>query len=153
MDHRMIRKDAPTVSSMDGDPVRNIAIAYLVAGFTMVGLDFCWLSLTASFYRRTLGPLLANATFWPAAIAFYPVYLAGVLCFAIWPALELDGWHGAGLRGAFFGLVAYATYDLTNMATLKAWPLSVTVLDMGWGTLLTAITAGVATALTLALEK
>ena len=133
--------------------MRPIAIAYFAAALTMVGLDFCWLTLTGPFYRRMLGPLLADTTFWPAAVAFYLVYLAGVLCFAVWPAFERGTWWNGAVRGALFGFVAYATYDLTSMATLKVWSLRITLLDMGWGTLLTAITASVSAALTLALEK
>jgi uncharacterized membrane protein len=134
--------------------MREIVIAYLVVAVTMVALDFGWLSLTMDpLYRRALGSILAEHVNMMAAVSFYLIYVAGVVFLAVWPAFESGNWRGALLRGAVLGLVAYGTYDLTNMATLKVWALQVTLLDMAWGAFLTATAAGVGAAITLALEK
>jgi uncharacterized membrane protein len=134
--------------------MRDTAIAYLAAALVMGGLDFTWLSLTrAPLYQRGIGPLLAAEPNMMAAIAFYLLYLAGVVFFAVRPALVDGAWTAALLPGAILGLVAYGTYDLTNMATLKGWPLHVTLIDMAWGCLLTAVTAGLGAWAALAWEK
>ena len=134
--------------------MRDILIAYLVAAVVLVGLDFCWLRLTAGpLYHQALGPLLAEHPSMPPAVAFYLLYLCGVVYLAVQPALESGDWHVALLRGAALGLIAYGAYDLTNMATLKLWSLRVTLLDMAWGTFLTAAAASVSASVTLALEK
>ncbi len=134
--------------------MRDIGIAYLTAALVMGGLDFAWLSMTKEpLYNRGLGPLLAEQPNMAAAIAFYLLYLAGVVFFTVRPALADGSSAGALMPGAIMGLVAYGTYDLTNQATLKGWPLHVTIIDMAWGCLLTATTAAVSTAVTLALEK
>jgi uncharacterized membrane protein len=112
-----------------------------LAGYVGAALAFClldagWLTLTnATLYRPALGPLLADQVRALPAILFYVVYLAGVTLFAVRPARR---WLGAAALGAALGLVAYATYDLTNEATLKLWPLRLTLLDLGWGTFVTA---------------
>jgi len=128
-------------------------IAYLAAAFAMVVLDYCWLTLMGGLYHHVLGPILADKPFLPAALAFYLLYLAGVVYFAVRPALESGGWHQALVPGAVLGLIAYGTYDLTNMATLKVWSWHITVLDMAWGTVLTAIAAGTGAAAALAFER
>jgi uncharacterized membrane protein len=88
-----------------------------------------------------------------AAVAFYIIYVLGVVFFAIKPALESRDWRSALIRGALFGFFAYATYDLTNLATLKVWSLKVSLIDMAWGTFITAAAASVSAAVTMALEK
>lgn len=121
-----------------------IALPVLLA--TLAILDFLWLSTaTRLFYRPRLGPLLNEMPVWPAAVAFYLLYAAGVTLFVLRPALA-DGTSPliAALYGAAFGLVAYGTYDLTNHATVKGWPWAVTLVDMGWGALLTALASGLA---------
>jgi uncharacterized membrane protein len=134
--------------------MRDTLIAYLSAALVMVALDFCWLSLTAeSLYHHALGPLMSEKTYWPPAIAFYLLYLAGLVFFAVLPALESGGWREALLRGAALGLVAYGAYDLTNMATLKVWPLHITLVDMAWGAFITAVASGASAASTLTLGK
>ena len=114
-------------------------IAYGAALLVMAGLDFAWLSAMATpFYRRHLGAVMAENPDMKAAFAFYAVYLFGILYFAVRPALASADWRVAALNGALFGFFAYATYDLTNLATLKSWSLSVSLIDIGWGTVLTA---------------
>jgi uncharacterized membrane protein len=122
--------------------MKPIISALLGTGVAMLVLDGVWLSSMASrFYRPRLGDLLA-ANFKPApALAFYAIYLFGVTRFAVLPAVQEGGWERAALDGALLGLVAYATYDLTNMATLRDWDWSVTIVDLIWGSLLTAVAA------------
>jgi len=121
------------------------AIAYLTGLVVMAGLDFLWLiNTSASLYRRDLGPLLADHPRTGAAVIFYLAYAAGIVIFAVRPALAATDWRGAALFGALFGFFAYATYDLTNFATMKVWSLRVSVWDIGWGALLTAVAASVA---------
>lgn len=134
--------------------MRNAVIAYAVAALVMAGLDFIWLSLTVDpLYHRALGTVMAEKPYIPAAVAFYLIYVLGIVFFAVWPALENGDWRTAAMRGAVLGFLAYATYDLTNMATLKVWSLKVSLIDMAWGTFLTATAAGASAAATLAVEK
>lgn len=111
-----------------------------------VVIDAIWLGLVApKFYKRHLGHLLAEKPNFIAAIIFYVVYLLGMGYLIVWPAIE-GGQVGLGfLKGAIFGLVAYATYDLTNLATLKKWSIKVTVIDLIWGTCLSSLIAGLTT--------
>jgi len=116
---------------------KNILSMYLLTFVVFFLIDMVWLGLVAkNFYRRHLGDMLSAKVVWPAAILFYLLFIAGLLLFVIEPA------QGSALhalwKGAFFGLIAYATYDLTNLATLKNWPLLVTVVDLFWGTILGA---------------
>ena len=117
-------------------------IAYVACLVVMGGLDFFWLTtMSPTLYRRDLGVLLADDPNMPVAVIFYLTYMVGILIFAVRPALTSGDWRTAALYGALFGFFAYATYDLTNFATLKVWTLRVTVLDMTWGTFLTGVTA------------
>jgi len=118
--------------------------AYVAAAVAMLGLDAIWLSLTANaLYRPVLGDLMFDG-FRPApAIAFYALYICGVVIFAMRPALAARRWTAALINGALFGLFAYGTYDLTNQATLKTWSTTITLADMAWGATLTAMTASV----------
>lgn len=130
-----------------------IAASYLAAGLVMGILDFIWLrTMVDSVYRPGIGAVLAEKPNMAAAIAFYLVYLAGVVVFAVRPALEAGNWKTALLLGGLFGLFAYATYDLTNLATLKVWSLKVSLLDMAWGALLTALAASAGAAAGLAVK-
>jgi uncharacterized membrane protein len=117
-------------------------IAYLSAALVMLGLDSIWLTLTAnSLYRPAIGELMLDG-FRPApAIAFYALYLCGIVVFAIRPAFRTGRWTTALASGALFGLFAYGTYDLTNQATLKIWSTTITLADMAWGSALTAVSA------------
>lgn len=114
---------------------------YAVTLGAFLALDALWLGVIArGFYRRQLGFLLADEVRWGAAALFYLLYVAGVLILVVLPHQEGTLLRTA-LLGAVFGLCAYAAYDLTNLATVARWPLRVTVVDMAWGTLLTAATA------------
>jgi uncharacterized membrane protein len=118
--------------------LKNILVTYLLTLVIFFLIDMVWLGLVAKdFYRRHLGAMLSPKVNWPAAILFYLLFIAGLLLFVIEPA------QGNALqalwKGAVFGLIAYATYDLTNLATFKNWPLLVTVVDLVWGTVLGAL--------------
>jgi uncharacterized membrane protein len=116
--------------------------AYGGAMAAMLALDAVWLSTMAErLYRPQLGDLLAKDFRVAPAIAFYLLYLFGIVYFAALPALKDGGWRRALVNGALLGLVAYGTYDLTNQATLRHWPVLVTALDLIWGSLLTAAAA------------
>lgn len=113
----------------------------------LLALDMLWLGVIArAFYRQQMGGLLSPTVNWGAALAFYALFLVGLVVFVIAPAVEKQSWLQALRMGAFFGLVTYATYDLTNYAVIKDWPLPLTIVDMAWGA---ALSAGVATITTL----
>ena len=117
-------------------------IAYLVCLVVMGGLDFLWLSNTsASLYHRDLAPLLADNPNMTVAVIFYLIFIVGILIFAVRPALASGDWRTAALYGALFGFFAYATYDLTNQATLNNWSMKLTLIDLAWGTVLTGTCA------------
>ncbi len=100
-------------------------------------IDMVWLVLVAKkFYQDQIGFLMKPDINWFAAIIFYLLFIAGLIIFVITPAVEKHSWVHALLYGALFGLITYATYDLTNLATLKDWPLLVTVVDLIWGSVL-----------------
>jgi uncharacterized membrane protein len=108
---------------------------------TFLAIDAVWLGLIAKeMYRREIGHLLAPNVRWGAALAFYVIYIVGLLVLVVLPHASSPLLTVAGL-GALFGLVAYATYDLTNLATLTRWPLSVTLADLAWGVFVTGVTA------------
>jgi len=108
--------------------------ATLIAFFA---IDMLWLGLAArSFYQKHLGFLLAPSPNWGAALLFYLLFVAGMVIFVLVPGLKAGSLSMTLIKGALFGLVAYAAYDLTNQATLKDWPVIVTVVDMIWGTIL-----------------
>jgi len=110
---------------------------YCIALPIFFGLDMVWLGVAAkNFYTKQIGFLMTPKVNWVAAILFYLLFLAGLVVFAIAPAVEKGSWAHALVLGTLFGLVTYATYDLTNLATLKDWPLALTVVDLIWGTLL-----------------
>jgi uncharacterized membrane protein len=102
-------------------------------------IDMVWLVLVAkNFYQKQIGFLMRPDINWVAAIIFYLLFIAGLVTFVITPALEKQSWVHALLFGALFGLITYATYDLTNLATLKEWPLLVTLVDLVWGMVVSA---------------
>jgi uncharacterized membrane protein len=102
-------------------------------------IDIIWLGFIAKdFYRENIGQLLTENVNWTAAIVFYLLFIAGLVVFVISPAIEKTSWIYALIYGAFFGLITYATYDLTNLATLKDWSLKVTIVDLIWGMVLSA---------------
>ena len=110
---------------------------FLIALPVFFAIDMLWLGLIAkAFYRDQLGALMRPDVNWTAAVVFYLIFLVGLVVFVIAPAVDAGSWSQAVLRGALFGLITYATYDLTNLATLRDWPLSVTLVDMVWGMVL-----------------
>ena len=119
-----------------------LLVRLAISGVVMGVLDAMWLSVVANkFYKSQIGQLLLDKPNMAAAVTFYVVYLIGVVVFVVNPAIEKESWRHALGYGALFGLVAYATYDLTNLATLKAWPIKLVVVDLIWGTILTAVVA------------
>lgn len=116
--------------------------AYGVSAATFLAIDFIWLSRIArSFYFRKVGGLLLDKPNMAAAAVFYAIYVVGVVFFAVSPALRAEQATIALLYGASFGFFAYATYDMTNYATLKGWSLSLALVDISWGTCLTGFSA------------
>ncbi len=116
---------------------------YLIAIPVFAAIDMLWLGVIAKgFYQNNLGYLLGPVNWW-AAVAFYLIFLAGLTYFAIMPSLESGSYATALMLGALYGFFTYATYDLTNMATIRDWPLVVTIVDMAWGTLLGGLVAAV----------
>jgi uncharacterized membrane protein len=119
-----------------------LAVAYAVTFIVFCGLDFLWLGFVAKgYYQSQVGMLLLEKPNLPVAALFYVLYIVGVLIFAVLPALEVGQWSRALLYGALFGFFAYATYDLTNLATLKGWSPGLALLDLTWGAVVTAISA------------
>ncbi len=112
---------------------------YLIALPVFLGIDMVWLTLVAkNFYASQIGYLMAKNPNLLAALIFYLIFIAGLIVFVITPALDKRSLSQVLLTGAFFGLVSYATYDLTNLATVKDWPLIITVVDLIWGSVLSA---------------
>jgi len=110
---------------------------YLIALPVFFAIDILWIGVVAkSFYFKQIGSLLKPDVNWAAAIIFYLLFIVGLVVFVITPAVEKNSWMHAILFGALFGLVCYATYDLTNLALAKDWPLLVTIVDLAWGAFL-----------------
>ena len=115
---------------------------YLLTIPLFFAIDLLWLGVIAkNFYQNNLAHLLSPTVNWPAALLFYFVYIAGIILFAVKPGIEAQALGKAALWGALFGFFTYATYDLTNLATLRDWPLKVVVVDIAWGTLLCTLVA------------
>lgn len=113
-------------------------ITYLGTGLGFAAIDFVWLSNSSRLYRPTLDPVLADQVNFVAAFAFYFIYILGLVAMAVVPAGRAGSWRQAAGKGAMLGAFAYATYDLTNQATLKVWATHITLADITWGTFLTA---------------
>lgn len=125
---------------------------YLVAAAAFCLVDFLWLGTIAKgLYGRHLGDLLAPKPNVAAAVVFYAIFVAGLVFFVIHPAMEAGSWQRAVFAGAFFGLVTYATWDLTNLAVLRGFPSSIVPIDMAWGTFLAASVSAATYALCTAL--
>ncbi|WP_423067248.1 DUF2177 family protein [Devosia sp. CN2-171] len=116
-------------------------IAYAATAVVFFGLDFVWLSRMLGFYRSEMGGLLLEQPKLGFAAGFYALYVVGIVALVVVPALGGGGWGQALLMGALLGLVAYGTYDMTNMSTLKGWSLNLALVDMAWGTFVTAVAA------------
>ncbi len=129
----------PTTPPTPHHTVRALAVATVVAVLTLLVLDLVWLGVVArEFYDTQLGPLKRPDVYWPAAAAFYAMYIGAVLVHAV---LGSAGPLSAFGRGAGLGLVAYATYDLTNWAVLQGWPAPLVPVDIAWGVVLTGVVA------------
>lgn len=122
------------------------AAGYIAAAVVMLAIDMVWLGVVAKpMYQNGIGHLMAEKPMLGAAIAFYLLYPLGLMVFAV--AQDTDPALGkAAMLGALFGFFAYATYDLSNLATLKNWPISLTLIDIAWGSLLSAVSAAAAKA-------
>lgn len=117
---------------------------YLIAFPVFFAIDMLWLGLIAkNFYAKQIGFLMKSHINWTAAVGFYLLFIVGLVLFVIAPAVEKHSWLHSLLFGALFGLISYATYDLTNLATLKDWPLLVTIVDLAWGATLGAIVSAI----------
>jgi len=133
---------------------KEIILLYLITLAVFFMIDMVWLGVVAKgFYRRHLGPLMSPRVNWSAAVLFYLLFIMGLLVFVIRPALAGGVPLQALYYGALFGLISYATYDLTNLATLKNWPVIVTVVDLIWGTALGGIVSYVSALLGRSLLK
>lgn len=131
----------------------NIFISYLATLVPLVALDAIWILLVAKkFYAQEMGFLFQQSTNLTPVAFFYPLYALAVLALAILPALASGNWVDALWRGALLGLVAYGAYDLTNQATIAGWPTLMTFVDMGWGTVVTGLTAVLGYAIIVALR-
>lgn len=107
-------------------------------------VDIVWLGvISKKLYKEYLGHLMAPNVNWAAALVFYFLFIAGLVFFVIMPAIKKGDFMYAITVGAFFGLITYGTYDLTNLSTLKDWPLNITIIDLIWGTFLNAATSGI----------
>ena len=116
-------------------------LSFIVTGIIFAVVDMVWLKTMRGFYEQKLGGLLQKPPNIQAAIVFYILYILGVVMFVILPTLTTTMIWQAGTMGALFGLVAYGTYDLTNLATLKNWSVKMTIIDMVWGAVATALSA------------
>lgn len=116
--------------------------AYAVATVVMLAIDLLWLGVIAKpLYRAGIGHLMADSPNIPAAVLFYLMFPVGLMFFAVVPNASSSEWMPTLLAGALFGLFTYATYDLTNLATLKGWPVGLAVLDIAWGSLVSSVAA------------
>lgn len=117
---------------------------YLLALPVFFAVDMLWLGVVAkNFYKNQIGFLMTPSINWLAAIIFYLIFIAGLVLFVVSPALAKNSLQHALIFGALFGFITYATYDLTNLATLKDWPLTVTIVDMIWGSVLASTVSSV----------
>ena len=115
-------------------------ISYLLTFIVFLAVDMLWLGIVAkNLYQKYLGAFLTDRVNWTAAFIFYLIYVVGISIFAIYPAVNKGSAFNAVLMGALFGFFTYATYDLTNLATLKGWPLQIVFIDIIWGAVLSAI--------------
>ena len=120
--------------------IKSVFISYLLTFIVFLMVDLLWLGIIAkNLYQKYLGDFLSDKVNWTAAFIFYLLYVAGILIFAVYPAVNKGSVLNAILLGALFGIITYATYDLTNLATLKGWPLPIVFIDILWGAVLSSI--------------
>jgi len=119
--------------------IESIIFSYLLTFLVFLIVDMLWLGVIAKgIYQKYLGGFLSDNVNWTAAFIFYFIFVLGISIFAIYPSVNKDSVNNAILMGALFGFFTYATYDLTNLATLKGWPLSIVFIDIIWGSFLSA---------------
>jgi len=119
-------------------------VAYVVTLAVFLGMDFSFvLGLAAPIYQQEIGPLLLKSFNVAPSVLFYLVYVGGAVLFVIAPALKARSWRRAALLGVAFGLVAYSTYDLTNLGTMKGFTLKITLIDLTWGMVVTSVSSTV----------
>ena len=117
-----------------------LIVSYFLTAIVFFAIDMTWLGFIAKdFYRKYLGGFLSDTVNWPAAFIFYFIFIVGIFIFCIMPAIEKQSVSKAIVMGALFGFFTYATYDLTNLATLRNWPLTIVLVDIIWGMFLTAM--------------
>ncbi|SDR62580.1 Uncharacterized membrane protein [Rhizobiales bacterium GAS191] len=144
--HKIGRQEAGQQDRWGGreapfDMSTSYAAAYLACAVVFLGLDGLWIGWIAKrFYIASIGPMMREQPSIGVALVFYAIFLAGMVVFAVIPSIE-DGWRKACLLGALYGLCTYATYDLTNLATLKSFPARLAVIDLAWGICLSAAAA------------
>jgi len=120
--------------------IKTVLISYVLTFIVFLAVDMIWLGFIAkNLYRKYLGDFLSDKVNWTAAFIFYLLFVIGISIFAIYPAVNKDSVSSAILLGALFGFFTYATYDMTNLATLKDWPLPIVIIDILWGSALSAI--------------
>ena len=113
---------------------------YFIALCLILAFDLLWIRVLAkNFYKIQIGFLMKSDINWLAAILFYLIFICGLVLFVIQPAIDKHSWRHSLLFGALYGLFTYATYDLTNLATLKSWPILVTLVDLSWGIVLSGL--------------
>ena len=116
---------------------REFVITYLLMAILFLALDLFWLGLIAkNFYQKHLGRFFSDKVNWTAAIIFYFLFVIGTMIFAVYPGVAQDSLMRAMMFGVLFGLFTYATYDMTNLATLKDWPVPIVIVDIIWGMVL-----------------
>jgi uncharacterized membrane protein len=120
--------------------IKSIIISYVLTFVVFLMVDMLWIGVIAkNLYQKLLGGFITDKVNWTAAFIFYLIYVVGISIFAIYPAVNKGSAVNAILMGALFGIFAYATYDLTNYATLKGWPLPIVFIDILWGAVVSAI--------------
>lgn len=125
-------------------PLVKYIILYFLTLPVFLGIDMIWLGVIAkNLYKNKIGHLMSDTVNWPAALIFYLLFIVGIIIFGVNPALEKESLIRAALLGGLFGFLTYATYDLTNYATLKNWPLEVVIIDIMWGVVLGCLTSGI----------
>lgn len=123
--------------------IKNLILGYTLTLLVFLIVDMIWLGFVAKgLYRKYLGSFLSDSVNWSAAIIFYLIFILGISIFVIYPAIHKNSLLNAIAMGALFGIFTYATYDLTNLATLKGWPLPIVFIDMIWGAALSAFVGG-----------
>lgn len=131
-----------------------VALSYVLVLVVFVGIDAVWLtSMVDRAYRPLIGEILTDQPRLAPAVVFYLIYAAGLAFFATAPAVREGSWRTALVNGALLGLFAYGTYDLTNYATVRAWGLRITLVDLTWGVVLSGVSAAIAAALAMRLGR